>query len=215
MALQASWYDWNMIKKGTLLSEEYYRQSDVVHLAEDLLGKIVETAIDGETVSGRITETEAYRSYDDKACHAHMGRFTERTKVMYEPGGVAYVYLCYGIHNLFNIITNEDQVPDAVLVRAIEPLEGMDIMLKRRGRDVLDKTLTAGPGNVSQALGISRKHNTSSLIDGDIRIYQGSKVVKNIVACPRVGIDYAEEDKDLPWRFYDADSDFVSKKVKR
>lgn len=201
--------------KGNLLQANYYRQDDVVSLAADFLGKVIETRVNGHLVSGVITETEAYRSFDDKACHAHMGRFTERTKVMYEPGGVAYVYLCYGIHHLFNIITNKEGVPDAVLVRAIEPLEGVEVMLDRRNKKTMDHMLTSGPGNVSQALGISKVHNTSSLITGDIKIYDSDLKVSNVVACPRVGIDYAEEDKLLPWRFYNADSRFVSKKVKR
>ena len=169
----------------------------------------------GELTSGIITETEAYRGYDDKACHAHLGRFTERTKIMYEEGGVAYVYLCYGIHHLFNIITNSKDRADAVLIRAVEPLAGIEVMLERRSKDQLDKTLTSGPGNFTKAFGLDRSHYGADLTGDQVWIEEDKSLAlkaEEISVSKRIGIDYAEEDKDLPWRFYLNSSIYVSKK---
>lgn len=197
------------------LPASYYQQKDVVHLAEDLIGKKITSQIDGQLTSGIITETEAYRGVGDKACHAHLGRFTDRTKIMYEPGGVAYVYLCYGIHHLFNIITNTDEQADAVLIRAVEPMDGIDVMLHRRSKLKLDKTLTSGPGNFSKAFGIDKTHYGEFLSGEKIWIEDHKEFrfrESEITTTTRIGIDYAEEDKELPWRFYLNTSKFVSKK---
>ncbi|MDR9374327.1 MAG: DNA-3-methyladenine glycosylase, partial [Schleiferiaceae bacterium] len=133
----------------------YFQQADVVALARDLLGRYLVTEIEGKRTVGRITETEAYAGYGDKACHAHMERKTKRNQIMYAAGGHAYVYLCYGIHHLFNIVTNREGQADAVLLRAVAPLEGIQHMLKRRGLEQPLPRLTAGPGNMSKALGIT------------------------------------------------------------
>lgn len=194
------------------LSKTYFENPDVVFLAKDLIGKQVTTQIDGLVTSGIITETEAYAGQGDKACHAHLGRFTKRTKVMYESGGIAYVYLCYGIHHLFNIVTNTRGNADAVLIRAIEPTLGIGIMQERRGKSKVDKTLTSGPGNVTKALGITKIQNGSSVVGEDIWIQDIGKKFSNIVEATRIGIDYAEEDAELLWRFYDKNSKFVSVK---
>lgn len=194
------------------LSKTYFEHPDVVFLARDLIGKQLTTQIDGLITSGIITETEAYAGRGDKACHAHLGRFTDRTKVMYESGGIAYVYLCYGIHNLFNIVTNTQGNADAILIRAIEPTHGIEIMQERRGKSKVDKSLTSGPGNLTKALGINKTHNERSVIGDDIWIEDIGEKVSNIVETTRIGIDYAEEDADLPWRFYDKNSKFVSVK---
>src|SRR5690606_13850940 len=130
----------------------YYQHSDVVFLAKDLIGKKICTFFNDEFTSGIITETEAYSGRGDKACHANAGRRTRRTEVMYQPGGLAYVYLCYGIHHLLNFVTNQEDLADAILIRAIEPIDGIDVMLKRRNKSKLDKTLSSGPGTLSQAL---------------------------------------------------------------
>ena len=197
------------------LPASYYQNDDVVFLARDLIGKTVVSMVDDKRTSGIITETEAYRGYDDKACHSHLGRFTERTKVMYEQGGVAYVYLCYGIHNLFNIITNTKDNADAILIRAVEPVAGIGTMLERRGKEMLDKTLTSGPGNFSKALGLDRSHYGADLT-GDIVWIEasndGNPKDDDLTASKRIGIDYADEDKHLPWRFYLNTSKFVSKR---
>lgn len=192
------------------LSKTYFENPDVVYLSKDLIGKQLTTQIDGVVTSGIITETEAYAGQGDKACHAHLGRFTQRTKVMYEAGGIAYVYLCYGIHHLFNIVTNTQGNADAILIRAIEPTQGIDIMQQRRGKSKVDKSLTSGPGNVTKALGITKTHNTLSVIGNDIWIEDLGEKVSKIIETTRIGIDYAEEDAELPWRFYSKDSRFVS-----
>lgn len=194
------------------LSKSYFENDDVVCLAKDLIGKHLNTYIDGVLTSGIITETEAYAGKGDKACHAHMGRFTGRTKVMYESGGIAYVYLCYGIHHLFNIVTNTKGNADAILIRAIEPKNGIEVMQKRRGKIKVDKTLTSGPGNVSKALGISKSNNAESVSGDTIWLEDLNTKPTNIKETKRIGIDYAEEDANLPWRFYDKDSKFVSVK---
>jgi DNA-3-methyladenine glycosylase len=201
------------------LPASYYQNNDVVFLAQNLIGKTIVSMVDDQLTSGIITETEAYRGINDKACHAHLGRFTERTKIMYETGGVAYVYLCYGIHNLFNIITNTNEQADAILIRAVEPVDGIATMLERRGKEKLDKTLTSGPGNFSKAFGLDRSHYGEDLtgdvvwITSSVHSDEAQKVSNtDITASKRVGIDYAEEDKDLPWRFYLNTSKFVSKR---
>ncbi|EMY82620.1 DNA-3-methyladenine glycosylase [Psychroflexus gondwanensis] len=194
------------------LSKTYFENPDVVALAKDLIGKRLNTFSDGVLTAGIITETEAYAGKGDKACHAHLGRFTKRTQVMYESGGIAYVYLCYGIHHLFNIVTNTNGNADAILIRAIEPTQGLQKMLERRNKQKLEKSLTSGPGNVTKALGITKSHNTKSVLGQDIWIDNPGIKIESIVETTRIGIDYAEEDANLPWRFYKQDSKYISVK---
>ena len=194
------------------LSKTYFENPDVVALAKDLIGKRLNTFSDGVLTAGIITETEAYAGKGDKACHAHLGRFTKRTQVMYESGGIAYVYLCYGIHHLFNIVTNTNGNADAILIRAIEPTQGLQKMLERRNRQKLEKSLTSGPGNLTKALGITKSHNTKSVLGQDIWIDNPGIKIESIVETTRIGIDYAEEDANLPWRFYKQDSKYISVK---
>ncbi len=181
----------------------YYQHKDVLFLSQDLLGKFLVTEINGKRTSGKIVETEAYRAPEDKASHAYNYRRTRRNEVMYHSGGVCYVYRCYGIHALFNVVTNDAEVPHAILIRAIEPVEGVDIMLERRKKSKIDKTLTAGPGTLSQALGIDTIHNGQPLVNSTIWIEDRGLFVQSdeIIASPRVGVDYAKEDALLPWRF--------------
>ncbi len=148
-----------------------------------------------------------------KASHAHGGRRTARTEVIYLDGGVTYVYLCFCIHHLFNVVTNIQDTPHAILVRAIEPLEGIDIMLDRRGKTKLHPSLTAGPGAMSMALGISTAHTGCSLQDDNIYIEdRGIKIPrKDVVAATRVGVAYALDDALRPYRFYIRNNPFVSK----
>ena len=194
------------------LSKTYFENPDVVALAKDLIGKRLNTFSDGVLTAGIITETEAYAGKGDKACHAHLGRFTKRTQVMYESGGIAYVYLCYGIHHLFNVVTNTNGNADAILIRAIEPTQGLQKMLERRNKQKLEKSLTSGPGNVTKALGITKFHNTKSVLGQEIWIDNPGVKVESIVETTRIGIDYAEEDANLPWRFYKQDSKYISVK---
>jgi DNA-3-methyladenine glycosylase len=194
------------------LPAQFFQSSDVVQLAKQLVGYQINTYIDDQLTSGIITETEAYAGQGDKACHAHLGRFTKRTAVMYEPGGLAYIYLCYGIHHLFNIVTNTKGNADAILIRAFEPVNGIDAMQARRNRTNIDKALTSGPGNVSQALGLNKNHNEKS-VSSDIIWFEERNTEKvELIETTRIGIDYAEEDAELPWRFYDNNSKFVSVK---
>lgn len=195
------------------LKRDFYERPDVVGITKDLLGKTIITSIEGQYTTGRITELEAYAGRDDKACHANDGLRTKRTEVMYGRGGNAYVYLCYGIHHLFNVVTNSEGLADAILIRAIEPLSGLDVMMERRKKSKLDKTLSSGPGTLSAALGIKTKlHYGLDLLGETIWIEDAPAVSKeDIVVSTRIGVDYAEEDALKPWRFYIRDSKWVSK----
>ena len=187
----------------TKLTHIFYERDNVVQIAQDLLGKVLCTNFDGKLTKGIIVETEAYSGLNDKACHAHFDKKTNRTHIMYGRGGHAYIYLCYGIHHLFNIVTNEKGLADAVLVRGIEPLEGINFILHRRKKNKLDRSVGGGPGIVSQALGIKTVHYGTDLLGDIIWIEDHKKTVRKdqIIASPRVGVDYAEEDTFLPWRF--------------
>lgn len=186
----------------------------MIKIAKELLGKILVTKFEGITTSGRIVETEAYAGIVDQASHAFGGRRTSRTEVMFADGGKAYVYLCYGIHHLFNVVTNKKELPDAVLIRAVDPLTGIDAMLERTGKKKLDYTLTKGPGNVSRALGISTHHTGSNLFDDEIYIMDdGFKLPKKFIhGTPRIGVDYAGEDAKLLYRFIVKENQYVSGK---
>lgn len=195
------------------LTKEFYTRPDVVQISKDLLGKFLYTRIDGILTGGMIVETEAYAGENDKACHAHLGRRTKRTEIMYQEGGVAYTYLIYGIYTLFNIITNIEGYADAVLIRAIEPTEGLPEMQLRRNLPKVQPNLTAGPGLLTQALGITTKHYGEDLSGNLIWLEdQGIQIPENeIIVSPRVGISYAEEHVHLPWRFRLKDSKWTSK----
>lgn len=187
------------------LSASYYLQDNVVDLARDLIGKKLVTFFNGKLTSGIITETEAYAGETDRASHAFGGRRTARTETMYAAGGISYVYLCYGIHHLFNIVTNKKDIPHAVLIRGIMPLDGLEIIQKRRKSLLPVHKMAAGPGTMSQALGISTKHNGISLTD--TQIWVEKTVVKpfKIKITPRIGVDYAGKDALLPYRFVVSD----------
>jgi DNA-3-methyladenine glycosylase len=203
-----------MEQQPVKLDRSFYEREDVVQISKDLLGKYLVTHIDGIVTAGKIVETEAYSGKNDKACHSHLNRRTKRTEIMYAQGGLAYVYLCYGLHSLFNIVTNTVNNADAVLIRGIEPAEGIEVMLQRRKMQTLAPKVTAGPGSLSMALGIQKKHYGTDLQGDEIWIEDRGIVVneKNIIACPRIGVDYAEEDALLPWRFYVHGNPYVSKK---
>lgn len=187
-----------------IVPQDFYTGSDVVSIARDLLGKKLVTDVGGRRTSGFITETEAYSGRGDRACHANNNTCTKRTAIMYAYGGVAYVYLCYGIHQLFNVVTNTEGLADAVLVRGIAPVEGIVIMEERRNMKY-SANLTNGPGKLSQALGIGAVHYGVCLYDtnSDIRIEEGKQIDdRKVFTAPRIGVGYAGEDALLPWRFY-------------
>ena len=197
-----------------VLAEAYYQDQDVLSLSKSLLGKFLCTRIDGLYTSGIIVETEAYKAPHDKACHAYQNRRTPRTETMFMAGGICYIYLCYGIHHLFNIVTGAAGQAHAVLIRAIEPAEGVEAMLKRRNQDQVGPYLTAGPGRLTQALGLSITHN-GYLLQPETGIWiedRGSKPAPGtIISSPRVGVDYAEECASWDWRFRIKEHPWTSK----
>ena len=185
------------------LPVSFYTRDDVVMIARELLGKTLCTRINGGLAKVVITETEAYAGVGDRASHAYGGRRTARTEPMYAKGGIAYVYLCYGIHHLFNVVTNVEGVPHAVLIRAGTPVTGEKLMLRRRGRQRVDKASLAGPGSLSKALGITTRLTAASL-QGDRIWIEENRVEPNfsrISTGPRVGVDYAGKDAKRPYRF--------------
>lgn len=198
-----------------VIKPDFYQRDDVVEIARDLLGTLLCTKDgEGRITKAMITEVEAYNGTSDKACHAYGGRRTERTEAMYKPGGTAYVYLCYGIHYLFNVVVSHSEDPKAVLVRSVEPVSGGGVMLIRRnpsGR--IDKSLTNGPGKLTEALGINISDNGLVLDSGRIWIehHREEEMRSRIVSRPRIGVDYAGEDAALPYRFYIEGNPYVSK----
>ncbi len=199
----------------------FYQRKNVLQIAKELLGKLLVTNYDNEITSGRIVEVEAYNGIIDKASHAFGGRRTNRNEIMYANGGVAYVYLCYGIHHLFNIVTNSKEAPHAILIRAVEPVKGINKMKTRvdkikPGKDGIDYTLTKGPGKLSKALGISTLDSGCSLRSKKIFIADDGFVFNKeaIIASPRIGVGYAGKDTLLPYRFYIKGNPFVSGKSK-
>ena len=197
-------------QKSNKLSPNYYLHPEVVFLAQDLLGKIIYTNIKGQTASGMIVETEAYKSVNDQASHAYLNKRTKKNETMYYKGGIAYVYICYGIHHLFNIVTNLENIPDAILIRAIEPIDGIEIMQSRAPKRTIKK-ITSGPGKLSKALGINMSINGKKLTKNKIWLenYKDSSDFK-IIKKPRIGISYAQGDAKLKWRFYMKNNQHVS-----
>ncbi|HRG54328.1 MAG TPA: DNA-3-methyladenine glycosylase [Bacteroidia bacterium] len=195
------------------LEKDFYLRENVVEISKELLGKYLFTKIDGKITAGIITETEAYAGETDRASHAYNGRRTNRTEIMFAEGGMSYVYLCYGIHHLFNVVTNFKNTPHAVLVRAVKPAEGIKTILQRRKLEPVKelveqvmsgkKKIAGGPGTVSQALGIQTIHTGLDLTQNKIWIEDKGILVKpkDIVAGPRIGVDYAGEDAKQPYRF--------------
>jgi DNA-3-methyladenine glycosylase len=195
------------------LSLSFYLRNDVVKIARELLGKVLVSNFHDQYTSGRIVETEAYAGEIDKASHAYKGR-TKRTEVMYGEGGVAYVYLCYGIHQMFNIVCNENGTPHAILIRAVEPIAGTDVMMKRTGKKVLDETVTRGPGNVGKAFGFHTSQCGMSLQSDEMFIADDGFKVKptDIITSPRIGVDYAGDHAAWHYRFYIRGNKYVSGK---
>jgi DNA-3-methyladenine glycosylase len=196
------------------LDHTFYDRANVVQIARELLGKILVTQFDGVRTSGRIVETEAYNGLGDRASHAFGGRRTNRSEQIYGGPGTVYVYFVYGMHHLFNVVTNKKDIPHAILIRALEPMEGIDYMLKRVGKPIADYTLTKGPGNLARALGISTKNTGDNLFSEKIFIEDdGLRYKKNqIVITHRIGVDYAGTDAQLPYRFIIKGNPYVSAK---
>ena len=200
------------VKQNAKLSREFYTRGNVLTVARDLLGKLlVVPAADGQRVSGMIAEVEAYRGPEDRASHAYGGRRTRRTETMYQEGGVAYVYFVYGMYYQFNVVSNVAGTPHAILVRALEPVEGIELMRERRHLHP-DHNLTNGPGKLCIALGIDRELDAADLLGDRVWLEEFQTVSpRRIARGPRIGIDYAEEWIDKPWRFWIRDNPFVSR----
>ncbi|MCS6929349.1 MAG: DNA-3-methyladenine glycosylase [Saprospiraceae bacterium] len=202
------------------LGTDFYLREDVLSVAKDLLGKVLVTSFDGQRTAGIITEVEAYRAPEDRACHAYGNRRTARTEVMFRPGGCAYIYLCYGLHHLFNIVTGPEGMAHAVLIRAIEPIEGHELMCQRRKYAAWKSlslkqriALTTGPGALAQALGFHANQSGQSLIDPSSPMWvETSEVLLrdgDIAQGPRIGVEYAGECAKWEWRFWIKHSLFV------
>ena len=198
------------------IDREYYLNPDVVGLAKSLLGKIIVSKVDNHITSGIIIETEAYKAPEDRASHAFNNRRTPRTSTMFMEGGHAYVYICYGIHHLFNVITAVEGIPHAVLIRALEPLDGLDHMLIRRKMSSLNFTITKGPGSLSQALGITQNLNATKLYDrkSPIQLFESNQKYSDsqIGISKRIGVESSGESASLPYRFYVKGNVYVSGK---
>ena len=185
------------------LTKDYFLNDNVLAIARDLLGKSLFTRIDGQLTGGLICEVEAYNGTGDRASHAYGGRRTHRNEMMYHEGGVAYVYLCYGMHHLLNFVTNADGIPDAILIRGIIPTHGEELMLQRTGKRKVTSDIGIGPGKVSKLLGLTVADNGLSLCGDTLWIEDRDTLVleNQVETSPRIGVDYAGEDALLPYRF--------------
>jgi DNA-3-methyladenine glycosylase len=196
-----------------ILPDSFFQRPNVLAIARELLGKHVFTRIDGELTGGRIVETEAYRHLGDPSITMHLQRKAKQAQALYQPGGHAYLYTVYRVHTLFNITTHDAEHPDAVLIRAIEPLEGLDVMLRRRSLAAVARNLTAGPGVLSQALGLTPALNGELVTGPHIWFEDAGEALGNeqVIASSRVGLEYAgAEAVALPWRFRLKDSKWTS-----
>ena len=202
-----------------IIIKDFYNRSDL-DVAQDLLGKILVREVDGKILKGKIVETEAYIGSIDKACHAYNGRRTKRTEILYEDPGVSYIYFIYGLYHCFNVVTNKKDVAEAVLIRAIEPINELDYISNIRYNKKYDeltkaqsKNLTNGPSKLCLAYLLNKDLNAVKLYEkGAVYITDDNNEDFEIVASKRIGIDYAEEAKDFLWRFYIKDNIYVSKK---
>lgn len=191
-----------------------FYQKNAVKAAQDLLGKIIVRKYKGKTIKVKIVDTEAYSGAADKASHAYNNKKTKRTETMFSKGGVSYIYLIYGIHYCLNIVTAAEGKPDAVLIRAVEPLVGLDFIKANRKIKTRKKVdLTNGPGKLSQALNIDKSLNNCDLVKSN-KLYlitdKNEESSFKIEAAPRINIDYAEDYKDKKWRFYIKDNKYIS-----
>ena len=199
-----------------ILQPSFYKREDVVSISKELLGKHIYTSFNGRKTAGIIVETEAYRAPDDKACHAYGNRFTKRTRTMFEDGGTLYVYLSYGLHTMINVVTATEGAAHAILIRAIEPTEGIPMMLERRGHQKLKFETVNGPGKTARSLGVKIEHDGLYLPNRASQIWiedKGNSILQeNIITGPRVGMSiHTGPDAHRPWRFYIKDNKWVSR----
>jgi DNA-3-methyladenine glycosylase len=197
-----------------LIPKSFYTNDDVVFIAKALLGKILVTKINNETIHCRIVETEAYQGPEDNASHTFNNKRNEKNKVMYEEGGHAYVYISYGIHHMLNVVTSKKNIGHAVLIRAVEPIKNIEAIIENRGLEKNDHTLTGGPGKVCQALNITKAHNMCKYYSRNscIQIFDDGYEVAEIVTTPRVGMSvHVKPAANWPYRFYIKGNKWVSK----
>lgn len=192
--------------------ERPFYEGETLEVAKELLGKyMVHETKDGRTV-GKIVEVEAYIGPEDPACHAYQGKCTSRTQIMFGQGGHAYVYLIYGVYYCMNIVTNQESFPEAILIRGLEPIDGLALMKQRRKTEKLLQ-LCSGPGKLCAAMGITKLQNGLDLEGEELYLLEGERISpESISSTPRINIDYAGEGKNYPWRFIIKDSPFVSKR---
>jgi DNA-3-methyladenine glycosylase len=199
-------------KHFNLLPISFFEGNDVTEIAESLISCIIVSDIGGKRTAGIITETEAYCGFNDKASHAFQQKRTSRNEAMFLSGGYIYVYLCYGLHYMLNIVTNQEHFADAVLIRSIEPIEGIEVMLERRKKEKPQRNLSCGPGNVAQALGITLSLNKNRLQEKCIGIYRlGNFQTNYLLVGKRIGVEYAGDDSLKLWRFGLKNSAWLSK----
>ncbi|HET8573087.1 MAG TPA: DNA-3-methyladenine glycosylase [Edaphocola sp.] len=195
----------------------FYERADVFQITRELLGKVLVSKSAEGLTSGMIVEAEAYNGEKDKAAHVYGGKRTKRTETMYGEAGHAYIYLCYGIHHMLNVVTNKIDIPKAILIRALEPVDGIELMMRRRKKKTFDNSLTRGPGSLCQALGIHYRQDGTALWGDELWI-EDRKITfrpEKISTGPRIGVDYAAEDALLPYRFFISGNPFVSKAPKK
>lgn len=191
------------------VNREFYNR-DTLMVAEEILGKLLVHKTEDGVVKGKIVEVEVYMGPDDKAAHSYGNRKSERTKIQYGEGGYAYVYLIYGMHCCMNIVTNTSEKPESILIRALEPVEGIELMKKRRKTSNL-RMLCNGPGKLSQAMGITRENYGDDLCGDSLYLeYREPLPKENVVRTKRINIDYAQEARDYLWRFVVKDNPYVS-----
>ncbi|MCB2292758.1 DNA-3-methyladenine glycosylase [Clostridium algoriphilum] len=201
------------------LTREFYAK-ETLQVAKELLGKILVHKVNGEELRGMIVETEAYIGSIDKACHAYGGKKTPRVETLYGRPGIAYVYFIYGMYHCFNVITKEEGYPEGVLIRALQPIQGLDEMSNLRYKKDYNeltksqiKNLTTGPSKLCIAMNINKGNNNQDLCKGELYIEDSKDIEKIIIIeAKRVGIDYAEEATDFLWRFYIKNNNWVSVK---
>ena len=201
--------------KSQILKRDFYTRADTLKVARELLGKrLVVPSAEGARVSALVVEVEAYLGVEDKAAHSYGGRRTRRTETMYAVGGTAYVFFVYGMHHQFNVVTGPEGLPHAVLVRAVEPEEGRELMSARRPVSK-ERELTSGPGKLCRALGLDLSFDGADLTEGG-RVWLEETGVRlkpaQIASGPRIGVAYAAEDALKPWRFWVAGNEYVSRK---
>ena len=200
------------------LGREFYNRDSLI-VAKELLGKVLVHEIDGQKISAKIVEAEAYMGIEDRAAHSYGGKRTPRVEVMYGGPGFSYIFIVYGMYYCFNVVTREEGNPQAVLIRAVEPLGGLDVMAQHRFKKTYNqltksqiKGLTNGPGKLCRAFLMDRSLNGEDLCGSKLYIEEGENENFSIVSTKRVGIDYAGEAKDYPWRFYIEGNNYVSVK---